>query len=141
MPEISISHSHNLAVAAAMQRRCGIDIQQCRSAVVRVKSRFCEPGEAELLAASLAGFDEVSRLTMLWSAKEAIRKAVPVEPLPAFAEMELVAVREGAAGGMTFDCIFQRHARSVQFAVGVAGNGDYGMALVEMPGSDQAGEK
>lgn len=140
LPEISISHSGGRAVAMASADRCGIDIQQRREAVVRVKSRFCTEVEEERLAASLSGVDAVSRLTLLWAAKEAIRKAVPLEPLPAFAEMELLTVRGEAPGWMVFDCSCLRRGRRWSPAVGVVLDRDSAVALVAIPSGNQQGE-
>ena len=141
LPDISISHSHNQAVAMATARRCGIDIQQQRDSVLRVRSRFCQAGEVDLLAARLAALAPLSRLTLLWSAKEAIRKAVVVAPLPAFEEMELTAVRGEADGLMIFECCFQRQRKSLQLEVVVVLDHDFAVALVATESGNQWGEK
>jgi len=141
LPEISISHSGGRAMSMAMANRCGIDIQQCRAAVVRVRARFCSPSEAARLAAGLGGMSKEARLTLLWAAKEAIRKAVPVVPLPAFEEMELEAVRGEAAGVMIFACCFRRRQICLPLAVGVVLDRDFAVALVAMPTGNQWGGK
>lgn len=130
LPEISISHSDNLAMAMATKNRCGIDVQQQRESLVRVRSRFCKQGEEELLAKTLGGIDQLSRLNMLWSAKEAVRKAVPVSPLPGFEEMELVAVRGQSENFYNFEICFTRHDENFTHEVGVITARDYAVALV-----------
>ncbi len=140
LPEISISHSGGWATAMAASSHCGIDIQQRLETVVRVKSRFCLAGEAERLAASLGGVAEGARLTLLWAAKEAIRKAAPVAPMPAFAEMELLAVDGQANGLMFFDCCVRRQGKGLSLPVGVVLAGGYAVALVAMPAGMQWGE-
>lgn len=140
LPEISISHSGNQAVAMATACYCGIDIQQRRDSVVRVKSRFCQAVEEERLAASLGEVEDVTRLTLLWAAKEAIRKAVVLPVLPAFDEMELTAVDGKSTGLMVFDCCFRRQGETVQLAVGVVLDGEHAVALVALPATTSGGE-
>lgn len=140
LPEISISHSAGQAVAMATADRCGIDIQQQSASVVRVKSRFCTVAEEERLLASLGEVEEVCRLTLLWSVKEAIRKAVPVAVLPAFEEMELKAVGGKATGLMVFDCCFRRQGKRLSLAVGVVLEREYAVAFIAMPTGNQKGD-
>jgi len=93
-PEISISHSHGLAAALVARRPCGLDLQKTTGAVGRVRERFCTPDEAEALAAAgLTGDD----LTLLWAAKEALRKGLGGTPLTGFLAMTLTGA-EGAGG-------------------------------------------
>ncbi|MDH4320675.1 MAG: 4'-phosphopantetheinyl transferase superfamily protein [Desulfobulbaceae bacterium] len=141
LPEISIAHSGGWATAMASGNRCGIDIQQRQETVVRVKARFCSAAEAERLTASLGGLAEVERLTLLWAAKEAIRKALPVTPLPAFMEMECLAVDGAASGPMLFACCFRRPPQGLQLAVGVVLERDCAVALVAVATNHQPGEK
>lgn len=90
-PEISISHSSRLAVAIACQAACGIDIQKIVSTTVKVQNRFSTLGERSLLEnfPGREATDEAGGLTLLWSAKEAVRKAVSVRPLLYFTEIKL----------------------------------------------------
>lgn len=95
-PAISISHSNRLAVAMAASAPCGIDIQKIVPTTLKVQDRFSIPEERSLLAKSddLKSADENTRLTLLWSAKEAIRKAVSVHPLLYFTEIKLIKIEE-----------------------------------------------
>ena len=78
VPDISISHSGDLAVAMAVSRGyCGIDIQQSSAKVLKVRERFCLNRETVILDRdpALAGLDAIGRHTLLWAAKEAVIKA------------------------------------------------------------------
>ena len=91
---LSISHSHGRAAALASLHPCGIDLQAGIPTVLRVKERFATPAEEAVLAEALGRqHAELLRLTMLWAAKEAIRKMVPVTPLPAFQDVVLTETR------------------------------------------------
>jgi 4'-phosphopantetheinyl transferase EntD len=77
LPVLSISHSDRFAVAMAVKAEsCGIDIQKISEKTVRVVDRFCEPGELQLLQDRAPKLNEKERLTLLWSAKEALKKAL-----------------------------------------------------------------
>lgn len=91
-PFISISHSGPLAAALAANLPCGLDIQQPGANILRVKKRFALREEEDILASSLPeAFTETQRLTMLWAAKEAVRKAVRTSPLLGLLEICLLA--------------------------------------------------
>ena len=95
MPDISISHSGLFAAAMAVSHGyAGIDIQQVVQKVIRVKDRFCTPGEEQLLRDffSLEPKNIAATLTKLWAAKEAMRKASSTWSLPGFLEMELAEI-------------------------------------------------
>lgn len=77
LPALSISHSDRFAVAmAAKADACGIDIQKISAKTERVAERFCEPGELQLLLKHTPLLSGQERLTLLWSAKEALKKAL-----------------------------------------------------------------
>ncbi|HIJ90323.1 MAG: 4'-phosphopantetheinyl transferase superfamily protein [Desulfobulbaceae bacterium] len=95
-PFISISHSGPLAAALAANFPCGLDIQEPGAKIHTVRDRFVSPEEEDILSASLPeSFTETERLTMLWAAKEAIRKMVRTTPLPGFLEIRLLANHAG----------------------------------------------
>ncbi|MFZ5775115.1 MAG: 4'-phosphopantetheinyl transferase family protein [Thermodesulfobacteriota bacterium] len=71
---LSISHSGPLAAALAAEVPCGLDLQEPRTALLGVRSRFAAPEEETLLTALLPAMPELSRLALLWAAKEAARK-------------------------------------------------------------------
>ena len=99
-PALSISHSHGMAVAmAATARRCGIDIQAITPTVNRIQERFATGPELAILAAAglvppAGAAAQEAALTLLWAAKEALRKAAAPGHLPGFLEMELTATEK-----------------------------------------------
>lgn len=88
-PCISISHSGEYAMAVAAAVPCGIDIQENREALGRVRERFCEPREEELMRHHLAAMAPSERLTLLWAAKESVKKGVVTGRMPGFLELTL----------------------------------------------------
>ncbi|MFH1021241.1 MAG: 4'-phosphopantetheinyl transferase superfamily protein [Pseudomonadota bacterium] len=95
-PFISISHSGPMAAALAANLPCGLDIQESGDKIQRVRQRFAAPEEEDILGASLSrSFPETERLTMLWAAKEAVRKMVRTSPLLGLLEIRLLAGHGG----------------------------------------------
>lgn len=88
-PYISISHSQKYALAVAAATPCGIDIQVSRTTLLRVKDRFCSPQEETTLTAHLPTLTELERLTLLWAAKEAIKKRGGNGTMPGFLDLEV----------------------------------------------------
>lgn len=77
LPALSISHSDRFAVAmAVMKETCGIDIQKISEKTERVADRFSAEKELLLLRSHTPWLNEQERLTLLWSAKEALKKAL-----------------------------------------------------------------
>ena len=77
LPALSISHSNRFAVAMATKAKsCGIDIQKISEKTERVADRFSEPDELLLLQNHTPLLNTQERLTLLWSAKEALKKAL-----------------------------------------------------------------
>lgn len=93
-PHISISHSGDLALALAAPLPCGIDIQKKTTTVERVQDRFAAPHELSIMNSNpkFAGMDETTKLTLLWAAKEAVRKTIDVSPLLGFKEIDLIKI-------------------------------------------------
>ncbi|HEX9714615.1 MAG TPA: 4'-phosphopantetheinyl transferase superfamily protein [Desulfurivibrionaceae bacterium] len=91
-PFISISHSGHMAAALAANLPCGLDIQQPLAKIHTVKERFAAPEEEDILGAALPHrpFTETEQLTLLWAAKEAVRKMVRVSPLLGLLEIRLL---------------------------------------------------
>lgn len=95
-PHLSISHSGPLAVALAAEKPCGLDVQQLTSGLLRVRSRYAAPEEEALLAGALPVHPLLSRLALLWAAKEAVRKLGLVRPLTSLLATRMVAARGSA---------------------------------------------
>lgn len=97
LPAISLSHSDRYAVAmAARARTCGIDLQNTTPQILRVADRFTQPAEIELLRETLPELTEMERLTLLWTAKEALKKGLLSDQPAIFQGVTLQAVRRGA---------------------------------------------
>ena len=95
-PFISISHSGPMVAALAANLPCGLDIQQPGAKIHTVRKCFAFPEEEDILSGSLPdSFPETERLTMLWAAKEAVRKMVRVSPLLGLREIRLQAGHGG----------------------------------------------
>lgn len=95
-PCISISHSGPLAAALAANFPCGLDIQQPRAKIHTVKELFAFPEEETLLHAILPNsFTQTEELSLLWAAKEAVRKMVRIAPLLGFQEIRFAAGQGG----------------------------------------------
>ena len=128
MPDISISHSTHLAAAMAVGRgKCGVDIQQASGRTVKVRERFCGPAEFEMLH-FLPDAGDTVRLTLLWAAKEALRKAADTTPVPGFLELQLKEVSAASEG--LWSLIFNYRdpaAPNLQVAVGLVD--DYLLAV------------
>ncbi len=89
-PEISISHGGKYAAALVADSPCGIDIQQQRDNLLRVREKYCSPAELRLLDVMFPNLPELSCLTILWTAKEAAKKALSYLQMPGFLELELM---------------------------------------------------
>jgi phosphopantetheinyl transferase len=90
--DISISHSHDMAVGIAGHGRCGIDIQLLSETLFKVKHRFCADVETVILDQFTA--DELVQLGLLWVAKEAVRKCFSETRIVGFRELKLVHADE-----------------------------------------------
>jgi 4'-phosphopantetheinyl transferase len=90
---LSISHGGELVGAVVADNHCGLDLQPIRDNLVRVREKYCLPEEERLLQISLAALDEQRRLGLLWTAKEAAKKALSYRRMYGFLELELTALR------------------------------------------------
>lgn len=104
--DISISHSGDYAMALAASGLCGVDIQQRSEALGRVRERFCLVEEEDLLKRQLSSLDRLGRLSLLWAAKEATKKALSGRGMPGFLELILHDIK--AIGGECFTLEFRR---------------------------------
>lgn len=103
---LSITHSGRYAAALAGQGRyCGIDLQVMSAKLPLLTKYFATAAELELLAKRLPELGgEIVALTLLWAAKEAIKKSLTQEQPGMFAG---IAVTEIAATGKRiwrFEC-------------------------------------
>jgi len=104
LPDISISHSADMAAAMAISTGlCGIDIQKVTGRIAKVRERFCSDREEKIIQ-SVSGEStgqHITGLTALWAAKEALRKVAKDSIMPGFLELELRAINENYASGDT----------------------------------------
>ncbi len=94
-PYISISHSNDYAIAFVAEKSCGIDIQRITERILRVKERFCHRSEEKLLQSIDDDAHQRKNLTLLWAAKEAIKKAMSPFTMPGFLDLSLTSIYEG----------------------------------------------
>ena len=91
-PHITISHSRRYALAVAASSHCGIDIQAGSDSLIRVKDRFCSREEEAILGQGLRQLQGSDHLTLLWAAKEAVKKAASFERMPGFLDLALTSI-------------------------------------------------
>ncbi len=106
-PDISISHSGNLACGCASQKlTCGIDLQKITSTTIKVKKRFASSKEQSILKKSMSACDQSTALTLLWAAKESLRKAFVCDPLLGFTDLQLIDLipYDNSTYGAFFSC-------------------------------------
>lgn len=90
---LSISHGGELVGAVVANSRCGLDLQPIRNNLARVREKYCLPEEQRLLERSLPGLNDESQLVLLWTAKEAVKKALSYRRMYGFLELELTVLR------------------------------------------------
>ena len=92
-PAASISISHSRGYAAALVHQsgdCGIDIQQKTPKLVSVQERFTSDEELRLLHPIT---DTLTRLGLLWAAKEAIKKCLLADHPSFFGTIKLAEAK------------------------------------------------
>lgn len=112
LPHVSISHSKGVAVGLASYSPCGVDIQEITAALERVEKRFVTQEEKDLLSAYNHAKVKRSDLGVIWSAKEAIKKASPLQPLPGFLEISLQELR--GENGHQLGLLFKRDKNKIK---------------------------
>ena len=101
--DISISHSGNFAVALVANDYCGVDIQKTNETLQRVKERFCSSSDEKTLIQFFNVTAGPSELNLLWSAKEAIRKALSHQKVPDFLDLNLSRIEMNSEGLYAFE--------------------------------------
>jgi 4'-phosphopantetheinyl transferase EntD len=107
---------------------CGLDVQQLSAAAVRVRDRFSSQAEYDILT-RLLPLPEREWLTLLWSAKEALRKMVSCQPLAGFRELQLVAASSAGPRQAILRFNLARAAAATNFKVAVFLRPGYAWAL------------
>lgn len=132
IPHLSISHSGDTAAAVvSAEEPVGIDVQMVSNSVVNVREQFLSIEETLLQAEAppFGRFSDRERLTLLWAAKEAVRKSFVCWPLPPLRKIEVVAIV--ADGDQPF--VHGVCGGDAPFTVGVALQSDTAMALTCQP--------
>ncbi len=127
-PELSISHSNDFAAAMSSASPCGIDIQFSAKNLDRVRERFCSEPEGELLEQELDKSSNLSRLTLLWSAKEAVKKMLSPGGIPGFQELHLRRIEQRNDTDMIFTFSRNSETTSIKTAVSMI-HDDYAVAI------------
>ncbi len=133
-PELSISHSRDFATAMISQTHCGIDIQYPSENLHRVKEKFCTEEEDHLLQNSLSHLSSLSQLTLLWSAKEAVKKMLSPTGIPGFHELTLQKLSpQGASKAILYFSRSNGQTNNLPVAAGILDT-TYALALCCQPG-------
>ncbi len=128
-PNLSITHSKSLAAALVCATHCGIDIQYPSEGLQRVKERFCTEEEEQRLQQSLPHLPQLSRLALLWTGKEAVKKMVSPAGIPGFQEIKLCNITDtDNTDTLLHFSIATVQSTSLPVVAGLLSNG-YGMAL------------
>lgn len=127
-PQVSISHSRDYAAAlTADVGRCGLDIQQTTARLSTVQERFASTAELALLAALP---DPLTRLCLLWTAKEAVKKCCLSDQPTFFGSIKLVALSPGPTDGAWTALVQVQGGASAEIEVCVAEFEEYCIACV-----------
>ncbi len=133
LPELSISHSGRYAGGlAVMGQSCGLDLQKITPRVIRVRDHFAIKAELAAISISQPALGEAAALSLIWSAKEAFRKAFPCHPLLGFRELTLLHVAGDAQGGM-IGYVSCPRLTTEQLVVFLASSGDFACAITVQP--------
>lgn len=128
-PHLSITHSKSLAAALVSTTHCGIDIQYPGEGLQRVKERFCSEEEEQQLQQTLPHLPQLSRLALLWTGKEAIKKMLSPAGIPGFEEIKLCSITDTEnTDTLLHFSIATMQGTSLPVIAGLLSNG-YGMAL------------
>ena len=107
---ISISHSGRFAVGLAVRREtCGIDLQQISSKLPGLTDRFASSRELTVLAGVPVLGDQTTRLTMLWAAKEALKKSLLHDQPAIFSGIKLQRITVIQDHAYRFYCTVDGH--------------------------------
>lgn len=132
LPSLSISHSGTLAVAmASRSHHCGIDVQEIVPRIERLADRIGDPLELALLTQAIDS-DTTTRLTMLWTAKEAAKKSLLSDRPTLFNGTRLRRISHHREGRSTFHlaCALDRGEEAAA-VIHVHRFGGYVLAITE----------
>ncbi len=87
--DVSLSHGAGYGLAAVGTRYCGVDIERTTRNFHAVQEKFCCSAEKHYIKQQAAKLSEQQCLALLWSAKEASKKAFSFKKMPGFLELHL----------------------------------------------------
>ncbi len=88
--DVSLSHGGGYGLAAVGTRYCGVDIERTTRNFHAVQEKFCCSAEKHYIKQQAEKLSEQQCLALLWSAKEASKKAFSFKKMPGFLELRLV---------------------------------------------------
>lgn len=107
---ISISHSNRFAIGFAVKKGgCGVDLQKTSEKLTGLIDRFTTPQELDLLARQPVAREQVTELTMLWTAKEALKKSLLHDQPVIFSGIEAQGMERVQEHKYRFHCTVQGH--------------------------------
>lgn len=132
---VTLSHGAHYAAALVADCPCGIDIQEPRDSLFRVREKFCTQEEEELLQEYFGELRELQQLTLLWAAKEAAKKALSRLRMPGFLELIFNEAEAHATGWSIRLLVSTRHFKDYPATIHTAGEmyDDYALALCLCP--------
>ncbi|MEA2114107.1 MAG: 4'-phosphopantetheinyl transferase superfamily protein [Thermodesulfobacteriota bacterium] len=131
---ISISHSDQFAVGLAVKgRACGIDLQQISSKLPGLTDRFASAHELTILAKLPVLGDQTTRLTMLWAAKEALKKSLLHDQPAIFSGIELQRITIIQDYLYRFHCTVDGHCEQTTMTY------DFSPYILSLTTTDHAG--
>lgn len=89
---LSISHSHEIAVLATAPFNIGVDLEPITERIIRLKERFATKNEI-----SFFNFTEAKTLTIIWTIKEVLYKLSGLENINLLSEMNIIDLENNLA--------------------------------------------
>lgn len=129
--DLSLSHGAGYGLALVADTWCGVDIEEPRQSLLKVREKFCMVEEEELLQHYLGELSELQRLTLIWTAKEAVKKALSHERMPGFLELILSEAEPHTGGWLITFLVSSREFTRYPATVAVTAElyEGYGLAL------------
>lgn len=137
---LSLSHGGGYATAIVSDSRCGIDIQETRNSLKRVRDKYCTNDEEDILLHQLGELNDLQRLNLLWTTKEAIKKALSHLRMPGFLELMLTGADPHFAGWTLDFVVSSRHFDNYPPRVSAAAElyEGFGIAACLLEGNEHA---
>lgn len=103
---VTLSHGGGYAAAVACGSGvCGVDIQYCSERLVHVQERFAPEAEVALLEDEP---DQLARLAILWTAKEAMKKCFLAADPTFFGNLRVVGAKHQEEGRWVLQCRIEK---------------------------------